>query len=84
MLFRRFTEVHEGFLAGYRALQPGVAAALELFGGPNVSYVNVTGHSLGAALAEIATFELIAAGAQYIISSPSVSSRFSFVVAVRW
>lgn len=55
-------ELHRGFYDSYLALSPGVLAAIAAYGGATVPYVAVTGHSLGAAIAEIAAFELIAAG----------------------
>ena len=58
-------ELHEGFFAGYRALQPGVAIALSAYNAMHAPFVHVTGHSLGAAMAEIAAFELVAAGVYY-------------------
>lgn len=54
--------LHEGFLAGYHALNPGVNAALATFGALHAPFVHVTGHSLGAGMAEIAAFNLLASG----------------------
>jgi hypothetical protein len=54
-------ELHRGFYDSYLALSPGVLDALAAFGALTAPWVAVTGHSLGAAISEIATFELLAA-----------------------
>ncbi len=52
-------ELHSGFYDSYLALSPGVLDAVAAFGGQSVPYIVLTGHSLGAAISEIAAFELI-------------------------
>ena len=72
------TELHEGFYESYLALQPGVSAALKTLGGSAAPYVYVTGHSLGAAMAEVATFELVTQAfpviAAYTFGTPRVGN----------
>ena len=86
---RLYPELHRGFLESYEALQPGVAAALNVLGAAESPFVWVTGHSLGAAMAEVATFELIAQGfpvsTAYTFGTPRVgnpawASAYSAVV----
>ena len=55
-------ELHEGFYGAFVALWPGIEAALTTYGALTAPYVYVTGHSLGAVIGEIATFELVAKG----------------------
>lgn len=75
---RLHPELHRGFLESYEALQPGVAAALSVLGAADSPFVWVTGHSLGAAMAEVATFELIAQGfpvsTAYTFGTPRVGN----------
>jgi hypothetical protein len=55
-------ELHEGFYGAFLALWPGIEAALHELGALTAPYIHVSGHSLGAAMSEIATFELVASG----------------------
>lgn len=55
-------ELHEGFYGAFQALWPGVEAALTTYDALSAPYVYLTGHSLGAVISEIATFELVAKG----------------------
>lgn len=55
-------ELHRGFYESYLALRPGVTAALLALNASTAPFVAVTGHSLGAAIAEVAAFELVAEG----------------------
>ncbi len=50
--------VHEGFYDSYMDLKPGIMRAFEQLGVAAGSSVWVTGHSLGAAMASIAMFDL--------------------------
>lgn len=71
-------ELHEGFYGSYLALQPGIAEVLDLYGAASAPYVWVTGHSLGAAMAEIAAFALVSQGypvaAAYTFGTPRVGN----------
>lgn len=71
-------ELHEGFYESYLTLQPGVGDALDLYSAASAPYVWVTGHSLGAAMAEIAAFELISKGfpvkTAYTFGTPRVGN----------
>jgi hypothetical protein len=73
-------EVHEGFFHGYSVLQPGIAAALSAYDALHAPFVNVTGHSLGAAMAEIAVFNLLTAGWQSLLQCNRSHASFALRV----
>jgi hypothetical protein len=51
-------KVHDGFYDGWKALSGQILQALQSIGGTGLPRVDVTGHSLGAAMAAIASYEL--------------------------
>lgn len=55
-------EVHSGFYGAWTALSAQVLAALTAFGGTSIKTIHVTGHSLGAAMAHLAAYELVIGG----------------------
>ena len=55
--------MHSGFLDDWRTLAPGVTADLHVLGCANSS-ISVVGHSLGAAMAALAAYDLSAPVAQ--------------------
>lgn len=55
-------EVHSGFYEGYLDLSQQMFDAVNAYGGVNAPAIFVTGHSLGGAMSELATYELILAG----------------------
>lgn len=55
-------ELHGGFLLAYNSLSAQMYNALKAYGASSAPYIWTTGHSLGAAISEIATFELLLAG----------------------
>lgn len=54
--------VHGGFYESWVLMAPQVIGALDKMGGLSVPSVTMTGHSLGAAITQIGTFELALAG----------------------
>lgn len=54
--------VHSGFYGGFLALSSQMMAAVDAYGGANAAYIITTGHSLGAAMSTLASYELAAAG----------------------
>jgi hypothetical protein len=55
-------EVHEGFLRGWMSLRGQVVAALDSLNASSSKGIRVTGHSLGAAMANVAAFDLAVSG----------------------
>jgi predicted lipase len=51
-------KVHEGFLAEYNTLESCIKSSLEEIGAPTGSTIRTTGHSLGAALNNLAMLDL--------------------------
>lgn len=54
--------VHEGFLRAWQSLRGQTLSILRTMNGMNAPGIYVTGHSLGAAMANIATFDLASNG----------------------
>jgi hypothetical protein len=69
-------EVHKGFWDSYMALKPQIEAALAGLGAGSGTSIAITGHSLGAAMAALAAFDLHHAGFQiqtmYTFGEPRV------------
>lgn len=55
-------EVHQGFYDSYLRLSTQMYDALAAYDAKNAPAIYVTGHSLGAAMATLATYELVLAG----------------------
>jgi predicted lipase len=52
-------EVHQGFYAGWQALKPSMLASLAEYNAASAPAIYVTGHSLGAAMANVAAYDLL-------------------------
>ena len=70
--------VEGGFLHGWRSLEPAILTNLQSLGFGPGSTLHVTGHSLGAAMATLAAFELADKGyrvaTQYTFGQPRVGN----------
>lgn len=69
--------VHEGFLKAFRSVEPAIAKDLASARVPQDKGLYITGHSLGGALAQIASaaFERDTLAACYTFGSPRVGQR---------
>jgi hypothetical protein len=71
--------VEGGFLHGWRSLEPSILSNLKTLGFAPGSTLHVTGHSLGAAMAALAAFELVKLGyhvaTQYTFGQPRVGNQ---------
>lgn len=71
--------VHSGFYEGYMGLSSQMISAVNEYGGTSAPSIFVTGHSLGAAMAVVATYELVLAGypvtTSYNFGNPRVGNQ---------
>ena len=54
--------MHQGFYGDYLSTADAMLAAVNAYGGVNAPQIQVTGHSLGAAISQLAAYELLVAG----------------------